>query len=86
MVRRAAVKTLGKLQPAALAQHGAAIVAKLEDSKWQVRQAAVETLGKLDVADLAQHEQAIAKAAKEDKDSNVRRAADKLLGKLRAGQ
>jgi len=82
-VRKAAVETLGKLEPAALAQHGAALVARLEHSEWGVRQAAVETLGKLEPAALAQHEQALAKAAKEDKDSDVRRAADKVLAELR---
>ena len=45
-----AVLTLGKLEAATLAQHAAAIVAKLDDSDWYVRHAAVETLGKLEVA------------------------------------
>jgi hypothetical protein len=41
------VETLGKLEPATLAQHGAALVARLEDSDADVRRAVVETLGKL---------------------------------------
>jgi len=85
-LRLAAVERLGKLEPVALAQHGAALAARLEDSQWLVRQAAVETLGKLDLAALALHEQAIANAAEEDKDSDVRRAAAKVLTKLRAGK
>ena len=88
-VRRVAVQMLGKLDQAALAQHSAALVARLEDryeeqsyfggGRFPVRQAAVETLRRLDLATLAQHQQAIAKVAKEDKDSDVRRAADKVL-------
>ena len=42
----------------------------------------MKTLGKLDLASLALHEQAIAKAAKDDMDSDVRRAADTVLAKL----
>ena len=86
IVRYYAVETLGELDVATLAQHGAALVAKLDDSEKIVRQAAAQSLGKLDLATLAQHEQAIAKAAKEDKDYGVRRAADEVLAKLRAGK
>ena len=64
-----------------------AVVAKLEDSNSIVRKAAVVMLGKLESATLAPFEQAIAKAAtKEDEDSDVRRAADEVLAKLRAGK
>jgi len=35
-VRQAAVWPLGKLEPAALAQHGAALVAELQDSERYV--------------------------------------------------
>ena len=77
---------LGKLEPAALAQHGAALVAKLEDSEGSVRWAAVETLGKLEPAALAQYEQAVARAAEEDEYDDVREAAAEMLVKLRAGQ
>ena len=45
--------TLRKLEPAVLATHAPAIVAKLKDSDGVVRRAAVETLGKLDPATLA---------------------------------
>ena len=78
------METLGKLEPAALAQHGAALVARLEDSYWNVCKAAVQTLGKLEPAALAQHEQALAKAAEED--SAVGDAAAEVLAKLRAGK
>ena len=66
-VRWAALETLGKLEPAALAQHAAAVVAKLEDCRLGVRRAALETLGKLEPAALAQHAAAIV-AKLEDSD------------------
>jgi len=80
-VRWWAVETLGKLEPAALAQHGAALAARLEDSNWNVRKAVVETLGKLKPGDLAQHGAALA-ARLEHSDLFVRRAAVETLGKL----
>jgi HEAT repeat protein len=45
------VETLGKLEPATLAQHGEALVASLEDLDEGVRKAVVETLGKLQPLD-----------------------------------
>ena len=39
-----AVQALGKLEPAALARHAAALVGKLDDSDWLVRTAAVKAL------------------------------------------
>jgi len=80
-VRTSAVETLGKLEPAALAQHGAALVARLEHSKWVVRKVAVKTLGKLEPAALAQHGAALA-ARLEDSDVGVSHAAVETLGKL----
>ena len=68
------------------AGHMDAVIARLEDSDYYVRGTAVETLGKLEPAALAQHEQAIAKAAEEDEDSDVRRAAANVLAKLQAGK
>ena len=50
-MRLAVVETLGKLEPGTLAQHGAAIAARLEDSDADVRDAARETLGKLQPLD-----------------------------------
>ena len=47
-IRIAAVRTLGKLEPAALETHAAAIVAKLERSNAGVRSLAVQMLGKLE--------------------------------------
>ena len=82
LVRRAAVRTLGELQPPALAQHGAALVARLKDLDEGVRYWAVKTLGKLDLVTLALYDRAIAKVAMEDKDSDVRKAAVDTLGKL----
>ena len=80
-VREAAVETLGKLEPAALAQHAATIVAKLEHSNEDVRMAAVDTLGELEPAALAQHAAAVV-AKLEDSKWGVRRAAAATLGKL----
>ena len=45
-VRYNALNALGKLEPAALAQHAPALFAKLEDSDGDVRKAAAEVLGK----------------------------------------
>ena len=62
-VRHAAEKTLGKSgvqrTAAALKEHAAVIVAKLEDSNIRVRHAAVTTLGKMEVCDLDEHASAI---------------------------
>ena len=58
-VRWAAVETLGKLSPEALAEHAAAVVGKLEDSDGNVRSAAVETLGKLSPEALATYGDAV---------------------------
>ena len=69
-MRWAVVKTLGKLEPATLAQHGAALVARLEDEDDDVRKAAVETLGNLEPATLAQHGAALV-ARLEDEDAGV---------------
>ena len=51
--------TLRKLEPATLAQHADAVVARLEDSEWNVRHAALETLGDLEPAALAHHAPAL---------------------------
>ena len=47
-VRQAVVETLGRLEPATLAQHSAALVAGLEDVDAVVRGMVVKTLGKLE--------------------------------------
>ena len=47
------------LEPATLAQHAVAVVARLEDTHWEVRKAALHTLGKLEPATLAQHAVAV---------------------------
>ena len=77
----AAVETLGKLEPAALAQHAAALVAKLDHPDRGVREAALQALGKLEPAALAQHAAAVV-AKLEDPDESLRQAAVKTLGKL----
>ena len=50
-----ALETLGKLEPATLAQHTHAVVARLYDRPAHVRRAALLTLGKLGPANLAPH-------------------------------
>jgi len=79
MVRRAAVQTLGKLEPAALAQHGAALAARLGDSGVFVQIEARFVMHKLEPA--AGHMDAVA-AKLEDSNEYVRRAAVETLGKL----
>ena len=74
------METLGKLEPAALAPHAAAVVARLDDSKSVVRNAAVATLAKLEAAALALHAAAI--VAARGLRCIVRHAAVEALGKL----
>ena len=59
--------------------------APCERGPADVRQAAVQTLGQLPPSVLAAHVDAIQKAAKEDKDGDVRKAAVKALTKLQTG-
>ena len=80
-VRARALRTLGKLEPAILAQHAHDVLARLEDSDWIVRREALATLGKLEPTTLAQHADAVL-AMLEDSDWNVRRAALCTLGEL----
>ena len=82
-VRQEAVKTLGKLEPGTLAQHGAALVAGLEHQDVGVRQAVVQTLGRLEPGTLAQHGAALV-ARLEDSDADGRRAVVQALGQLKA--
>jgi HEAT repeat protein len=79
--RRAALTTLGKLEPATLAQHSAALVAKLEDKEWEVRQKVVVTLGKMEPAKLAQLSADLV-AKLEDERKEVRQTVVATLGKL----
>ena len=53
------LETLGKLDPATLAQHAGAVVARLEDSDISLRITASKILAKLDPATLAQHADAV---------------------------
>ena len=59
---------------------GLAVVARFEDTDWQVRKEALKTLGKLEPAALAQHAEALV-GRLEDSDERVRaRALDLLRG------
>ena len=80
-VRHDALNALGKLEPATLAQHAVAVVARLEDTEWLVRKKALETLGKLNPATLAHHAAALV-ARLEDSDLVVRKVALETLRKL----
>lgn len=80
-VRRLAVQTLGELEPAELATHGDALVAKLEDEDSGVRWAAAHVLGKLEPAELAKYGDALV-ATLEDHDPVVRSATAEALGQL----
>ena len=80
------METLGKLDPAVLATHAPAIVAKLDDcadSDAGVRRAAMETLGKLSLepAVLAKYAQAIIDRL-EDVHEGMRMATVETLRKL----
>ena len=58
-MRMQALDTLGKLEPATLAQYADAIVARLSDSSEDVRYEALDTLGKLEPMRFAQHAGAV---------------------------
>ena len=90
-VRKAAVRTMARLEPKELANHAAALVSTLKASASSgysgyayVRKAVVQTLAKLEPAELARHAEALRMAAKKDKDSAVREAATNVLAKLQA--
>jgi hypothetical protein len=79
-VRWEAVPLLGRLQPAALAEHAAAIVPLVEDAHFEVRAAALLTLHNLPAA-LEQHVGVVVPLLA-DAISHVRRAALETLGQL----
>ena len=81
-VRIRALKTLGKMEPATLAQHVDVIVAKLKDRNEHVRKLVFKTLAKLEPATLAPHEAAIVAVLEPgySVDWDVRRAALATLG------
>ena len=83
LVRRMALQTLGRLEPARLAQYANAVVARLEDSKLSVRGAALETLGALEPGTFAQHAHAVV-AMLDEPFLCVRYKAVQTLGKLEA--
>ena len=80
-VRIRALKALGKLELATLAQHAGAVLGMLEDDEDRVRARVLVTLGKLDPVTLAQHAGAVL-ARLEDDDARVRERALETLGKL----
>ena len=59
-------QTLSKLDPATLAQHVDAVVARLECDDDYVRKKALDTLGKLEPAALAQHAGAVVVRLEDD--------------------
>ena len=77
----ALLETLGKLKPATLAQHTAAVLARLEDSYRDVREAALKAVGKLEPATLAQDAFAVF-AKLEDRNGRVRQMACHTLTML----
>ena len=81
LVRKNAVGTLGKLEPATLGLLADAVIARLDDSNRHVRAAALDTPGKFEPAALALHANAVV-AKLEDTDAAVRVAALQTLGKL----
>ena len=84
LVQRAALTAIGKLGREALAQHAAAVVAKLRHSDSDMRFAAVHVLEQLEATALAQHAPAVA-ALLEDADPGLQEAALKTLGQLEPG-
>ena len=80
-MRSAAAAAPGQHE-AVLAQHAAAVAAKLEHSDRDVRLAVVQVLGEHEAV-LAQHAAAVA-AKLEDSDDNVRRTAVEVLGQHEA--
>ena len=83
-VRLRALQTLFKLEPAMLAQHADAVLARLEDQPEphaHVRKEALMTLAKLEPAKLAQYANAVL-AMLEDVDHDVREEAMRTLRAL----
>ena len=82
LMRETTLRALGKLDPAALAQHALAVVGRLAHDEYAcVRLAALLTLGKLERAALAEHADVVV-ARLEDSDCHVRREAVRTLGEL----
>ena len=75
------MEALRTLDPATIAQHAGAVVARLEDPDENFRLRALDTLSKLDLLPLAQHVDAVVRRL-EDTDQLVRVQAVRLLGTL----
>ena len=83
-VRAMALATLGRhgnMEPATLAQHADAVIARLEVDEGYVRGYAVIALRELEPVTLAQHANAVV-ARLDDSNQSVRYAAVSTLGKL----
>ena len=78
-VRKAAAETLGLLSPEDLAEHAAAVAAKLTHPDEGVRAAVLRVMAHLTPEHLSEHAEPIRKAATEDQDEGVRKAASALL-------
>ena len=76
-----ALFTLGKLEPATLAQHASFVVARLEETVPLVRKMALHTLAKLEPVTLAQYADAVV-GRLEDSVLIVRMVALETLGKM----
>ena len=81
-MRCQALKTLSKLNPAALAQHADAVVARLDDSESGVRDLALHTLGQLEPAALVQHADAVVARLDDSNAKEERIRALETLGTL----
>ena len=77
-VRKAALETLAKLDPAPLARHADAVVERLQDSDSFVRLEALATLCKLERATFAQHAIHVLEVL-EDDEGHVRKEAMRML-------
>ena len=82
-VRKAVLKTLGRLGAASLAQHTPQVIQALDDSSAGVRTVALATLGKLKSVSIAQYTPDVMSML-EDSKPGVVCAALKTLGKLDA--
>ena len=80
-VRVTALDKLGELEPATIAQHANAVVARLDDYDWAARYAALTPLGNLEPVTLAQHAKALITKL-EDSSEHVRNAALTTLAAL----
>ena len=84
-VRKEALKTLGKIEPAEFVELARDVVVQLGDLHWAVRKEALKTLGKLEPATLVEHAKDVAFCLN-DSSAVVRRQASETLRKLEPPQ